>query len=214
MGWPKGKPRKPRPEAVPTAAPAPEEFWRKETEARERVLRDERDEPESRQEGALRAAGRDADPLVDDDLEDLLRDQAMQTKLPSPPPMPGWHQFWGSTTNQYTPIQMYLKLGYVFVNPDEIPEWRTMRTHSAMFSTEVIQCNEMILLKVPMDRYQRIMKYHHHDRPNQEAERLRVNQELLKQEIGTDSQGNSLIREEGDGFASVLDRRVRSGRFE
>lgn len=208
MGWPKGKPRKPQNAIAPDA----EKLWKDIAADRDRILRSDRPEPESRKEGTLRDEKRD-DPLPDD-IEGFLENEVLEQQLPSPPKKPGWHYFWGSTTNKQTPIQMFIRMGYMFVHPDEIPQWLHMKVHSAAFSQELLQCNEMILMKVPEERYQRIMKHLHHDRPMSEAERLLVNLDMLKKEVGQDSKGNSLVREEGDGLASLVDRRIRSGTFE
>jgi hypothetical protein len=148
-----------------------------------------------------------SDPLPEDadEVEALMTNDILQNSLPNPPKRDGWHFFWASTTNTWTPIQMYIRLGFKFVLPEEVPEMSTMKAHSATFSTDVVQCNEMILMKTPIERWRRIMKKWHHDDPKSEAERLKVNVELLKRDVGADSQGNPLVREEGDGISSLTD---------
>ena len=214
MGWPKGKPRKPKP--APAEPVKQEQPWEKEVAERDRILRSDRAEPASRKDGAMRmeADSVRADVLPDDDLERFLESEALTQSLPNPPKQAGWHHFWGSTTNQQTPIQMYLRLGYVFVKPEEIPEWTHMKAHSASYGCDVIQCNEMLLMKTTEERYQRIMKHLHHDKPMSEAERLLANFELMKSEIGRDSKGKMLVTEEGDAFSDMVDRRIRSTSFE
>ncbi len=180
------------------------------------VSRKERSEQRA-QEARIRQdeAGLRGDPLPEDEdeVERLMANDILVNSLPNPPKKEGWHRFWASTTNTWTPIQMYIRLGYKFVHPNDVPEMATMKTHSAVFSTEVVQCNEMILMETPVERWRRIMKKWHNDDPKSEAERLKVNVELLKKDVGTDSQGNALVREEGDGMASLTeepkqDRRI------
>lgn len=153
------------------------------------------------------------DPLPEssDDLQAFMAGQMLANALPNPPKMKGFHLFWGSTTNQYTPVQWYLRLGYVPVRPDEVPTMDVtgLKPHSGQFEGFVC-CNEMVLLKIPDTVYQKIMRKFHHDDPNNEAERLRVNVDMLKDEVGEDSKGTPLVREEGDGMASIVDRRVRA----
>lgn len=180
------------------------------------VNRGEREEPEARstpdaKEDPARA---EALPVSPEELQAILRDDALANALPQPPAIPGWHQCWLSTTNQYTPVQHFIRLGYVPVKPEEVPGWQYLKQHSAQMG-DIVTCNEMVLYKIPEAAYQQIMKSLHHERPNAEAERLRANIDMMK-EGGEfrDSEGNSLVKEEGDGFGAVLDRRVRVGNFE
>jgi hypothetical protein len=64
-----------------------------------------------------------------------------------------------------------------------------------------ISCNEMLLFKLPMDIYQEIMTYHHHDQPREEAEKIRVQVESLQGQ--RDSNGRSLASVEGEGIGSL-----------
>jgi hypothetical protein len=151
-------------------------------------------------------------PPSAEELAALLREDAMANALPTPPKIPGWHSCWLSTTNTYTPIQHYIRLGYVPVKPEEIPAWQYLKQHSAQIG-DTITCNEMVLYKVTDSAYQQIMKTVHHDKPNAEAERLKANVDMMKDEH-RDSEGNQLIHEEGDGVGAVLDRKVRVGEFQ
>ncbi len=171
-------------------------------------------EPRAAISAIERAKGRENSArITDEEREHLLREEAMSNSLPNPPPIPGMHLMWASTTNQYTPVQWYLRLGYEPVKPEEVPGMDHLKEHSGEFAGFVC-CNEMVLMKIEEQAYQQIMKAYHHDKPNEEGERLRVNVELLKQEAGEDSKGNPLVREEGDGFSNVVDRRARRGSFE
>ena len=175
------------------------------------VHRGERDDGDSHKSlDALRSDGRDeALPESREDIESLLRTEALANALPTPPKLDGWHQAWLSTTNTYTPIQQFQRLGYVPVKPEEHPEWQYLKQHGAQHGGDVITCNEMILYKVPEDAYQQIMRVLHHDRPNEEEERLRANVEQMKDSPDfVDRDGKALIQEEGDGFRK--ERRVRA----
>ena len=169
--------------------------------------RDERQVHRDRGEDDLREAveasrgdqREEALPQSSDELENLLRTEALSNALPKPPPIEGFHQIWLSTTNTYTPIQQYARLGYVPVKPEEHKEWAYLKQHSAQHGGDGIFCNEMVLYKIPMDAYQRIMKVLHHDRPNEESERLRANIDQMKQgDDFRDSEGNALVHEEGE----------------
>jgi len=68
-----------------------------------------------------------------------------------------------------------------------------------------VACNEMRLYKIPMDVYQDIMLQMHHEAPNDEADKIRVQVENLQG--ARDNSGKSLGQVEGDGFGN-LDRNV------
>lgn len=184
----------------------------KSTSRDERIVnRGERDEPESRLPAeALRTDERE-EALAPNpaDLEALLREEALANALPNPPAITGWHQCWLSTTNTYTPIQHFVRLGYVPVKPEEHAQWQYLKQHGAQHGGDTISCNEMVLYKIPESAYQQIMRVLHHDRPMEEEARLRANVEQMKEgSTFRDSDGQSLVREDGDGFQE--ERRVRA----
>lgn len=182
----------------------------------QRIVSREREEPESRQSAEAQSdpVRSEALPPSSEDIANLLREDAMNNALPKPPALPGWHLCWLSTTNTYTPIQQYLRLGYVPVSRHEMPEWQWLKHNSAEHADGDIACNEMVLYKVPEGVYQQIMRVMHHDRPNSESERLKRNIDEMKHGSEyRDSEGNSLVKEEGDGFAAVMPTPSRAPKF-
>ena len=123
-----------------------------------------------------------------------------QSALPKLPNMDGWHLCWLSTTNSYDSIDKRIRLGYVPVKSEEIPGYEDYRVKSGEH-VGYISCNEMLLFKLPMDIYQEIMTYHHHDQPREEAEKIRVQVENLQGQ--RDSNGRSLANIEGEGIGSI-----------
>lgn len=123
-----------------------------------------------------------------------------QSALPKLPNMDGWHLCWLSTTNSYDSIDKRIRLGYVPVKSDELPGYEDYRVKSGEH-VGYISCNEMLLFKLPMDIYQEIMIYHHHDQPREEAEKIRVQVENLQGQ--RDSNGRSLANVEGEGIGSL-----------
>lgn len=164
---------------------------------------------------ALEAQEERADPvsLSPEQLEAMLESSALNNALPDPPKKPGIHYLWGSMTNQYVPVQYYLKLGYRPTKPEEIPAFRHLKAHSAEYG-DFVMINEMILLQAPEDVYQAYMHYVHVKRPAEEAERLKANVKAMKDEIGSDSAGRPLVEEIGEGFDTVTDRRPVNKPFE
>lgn len=135
----------------------------------------------------------------------MWSDEWTQSALPKVPDMPGWHLCWLSTTNSYDSIDKRIRLGYVPVRADELPgfeNWKVKAGEDVGF----IACNEMRLYKIPMDVYQDVMLQMHHERPMEEADKIRVQVENLQG--ARDSRGRSLGQVEGEGFGD-MDRNVK-----
>lgn len=124
----------------------------------------------------------------------MLRAEWQSDVLPTPPPVPGWHFCWLSTTNSGDPIYRRLQKGYELVKSSEIPGFRQYRVNEGEFQ-DCIACNEMILSKIPEEIYQEIMAYLHHELPNEEEESLRANAKARVE--GQDSDGRELGSVEG-----------------
>lgn len=122
-----------------------------------------------------------------------------QSALPKLPELDGWHLCWLSTTNSYDSIDKRMRLGYVPVRADELPGFEDYRVKSGEHVGH-ISCNEMLLFKLPMEIYQEVMTHMHHDKPREEAEKIKIQQESLQ---GRDSNGRPLLSVEGEGFGSI-----------
>ena len=139
----------------------------------------------------------------------MWSDEWTQSALPKTPEMPGWHLCWLSTTNAYDSIDKRMRLGYVPVRADEFPNFENYRVKAGE-DIGFIACNEMRLYKIPMDVYQDIMLQMHHEMPNDEADKIRVQVENLQG--ARDSSGKSLGKVEGEGFGD-FDRSVQTPIF-
>ena len=58
-----------------------------------------------------------------------------------------------------------------------------------------------MLFKLPMDVYQEIMLLQHHEKPREEADKIRVQLESLQGQ--RDSNGKRLVDVEGEGIGSL-----------
>lgn len=135
---------------------------------------------------------RDASGLSRSEMNRLLRDEFKQEALPSAPPMPGWHTCWLAVNNSYDPIHKRMRLGYQPVRAEEVPELAAFRMATGEYEG-VVGCNEMVLFKVPQERYMQIMNEYHHDAPMREEEALKA--QLRRGE--RDSEGKDLEQIEG-----------------
>ena len=130
----------------------------------------------------------------------MWSEEMTQSALPKLPNMDGWHLCWLSTTNSYDSIDKRMRLGYVPVKSDELPGYEDYRVKSGEH-VGYISCNEMLLFKLPMDVFQEVMLYQHHEKPREEAEKIRVQVENLQGQ--RDSNGRSLVAVEGEGIGSI-----------
>lgn len=139
----------------------------------------------------------------------MWSDEWTQSALPKVPDMPGWHLCWLSTTNSYDSIDKRIRLGYVPVRADELPGFENYKVKAGE-DVGFIACNEMRLYKLPMEIYQDVMLQMHHERPMEEADKIRVQVENLQG--ARDSRGKSLGQVEGEGFGD-MDRNVKTPMF-
>lgn len=130
----------------------------------------------------------------------MFDEEWTQSALPKLPSVSGWHLCWLSTTNSYDSIDKRIRLGYVPVKSEELPGYEDYRVKSGEH-VGYISCNEMLLFKLPMDVYQEIMTYQHHDKPRDEAEKIKVQLESLQGQ--RDSNGRRLVDVEGEGIGSI-----------
>ena len=140
----------------------------------------------------------------------MWKDEWTQSALPAVPEVKGWHLCWLSTTNSYDSIDKRMRLGYVPVRADEFPGFENYRVKAGE-DIGFIACNEMRLYKIPMDIYQDIMLQMHHEAPNEEADKIRVQAENLQG--ARDSSGKALGKVEGEGFGN-MDRTVKTPVFQ
>ena len=137
----------------------------------------------------------------------MARSEWSQEVLPSPPPVPGWHFCWLSTTNASDPIYKRVQKGYEPVKASEIKGFAQYSVEQGEFEG-CVACNEMILFKIPEEIYQDIMKYFHYEKPLEDEQMLRDN--ATNQLEGKDSNGRDLGQV--DGFDSLA-RTVRTPHF-
>ena len=140
----------------------------------------------------------------------MWSEEMTQSALPKLPSMDGWHLCWLSTTSSYDSIDKRMRLGYVPVKSDELPGYEDYRVKSGEH-VGYISCNEMLLFKLPMEIYQEVMTHMHHDKPREEAEKIKVQMENLQGQ--RDSNGRPLLSVEGEGFGSIEQQPNRAPTF-
>lgn len=136
--------------------------------------------------------------LSQDELEKLIANEFEQTALPTAPLIPGWHVVWLTTASQYDSIQKRERLGYVPVRRDEVPGFDPSNGQAVSRFEGCVTCNEMVLFKIPEERYQAIMRYFHHKKPLEEE--ASIVESIKAQARQRDSSGRPLGTTEGDGI--------------
>lgn len=140
-----------------------------------------------------------------------IRNEWLHEALPQPPTLDGFHMCWLSTTNSYDPIYKRARMGYVPVKVEEIPEFRHLKVHSGEWAG-CVSVNEMLLFKIPTDRYQELMLEFHHYMPLEEEGRLRSNIDEMVDRT-KDSTGRRLGRLE-EGFSNLGESQVKKPIFQ
>lgn len=167
-----------------------------------------------------------ADRLAEDrSLSDPVRMEAYQDMddyqmpvLPNPEPIPGFHCCWISTQNpQDTPFNR-MRFGYEFVTDAEQPMLAHSKLRDGQYAGH-ISLNEMVLMKIPMDRYQAMMNRQHHIKPMEQRERLNAHvaafADKLRQSGMRLYQGdNDAAGDAKDGFQELRQRLPATARFE
>jgi hypothetical protein len=181
--------------------------------------RQEREEAEATRRGASRSRRRDEERLdrADEDravTEDhefsdeealaFLETQWLTTRLPDPPPKPGYHRIWLSKTNQYTPIAFFERLGYRPVPPADWPGHQGLTLNSGNVTDNLITVNEMVLYEITEGRYQLYMRHMHHRVPLREEDKLRSSLSDLRAKLGLNA-GNLRYEDKdgANGFAEL-----------
>jgi len=159
-----------------------------------RLRKMDSNQSQSRSDRSMADAERqkDGSALTSDERRAALRNEWVQEILPTIPPIAGYHLCWLSTTNSNDPIYKRQQIGYMPVMVNEVPGFESFQMKGGAFDGAV-HCNEMVLFKLPMERYMDLMTIYHHDMPLEE-------EGMLKQSLVTgdeDRDGNSLGSVEG-----------------
>jgi len=133
--------------------------------------------------------------MSDDERISMLTNEFVFDALPNVGQIPGFHLCWLTTQNSRDTIQYRMRLGYVPVKAEELPGFETLRLKSGEYEG-FISVNEMLLFKIPLALWERYMRTLHHDKPNQEEEKLKANTELVHN-------GKNLARDVGDGYSHL-----------
>lgn len=136
--------------------------------------------------------------LTAEERRNRLRAEYVQEVLPTPPEMPGFHLCWLSTTNSSDPIFKRIQFGYTPVTKDDLPGFNAGTVKGGEHDG-CLSCNEMLLFKLPMERYNDMMMLYHHDIPNEEEDHLRNNLVTADK----DSSGRKLGSVDGEGFSKL-----------
>lgn len=149
---------------------------------RARQARASRDDPSSRRMSDRDIANDRARISEDERNFENFKTMGSECRLPTPPPIPGYHYCWLSDTKDGDAIALRSTWGYKPVTKDDVPNWWGTERHTQQGGSfpGCISVNEMYLFKVPVGSYERMMRYLHHERPAEEASRLQSKYDELR----------------------------------
>lgn len=116
-----------------------------------------------------------------DEFRTLLRDEFKQEVLPTPPAISGYHLCWLSTNSKADPIHNRMRLGYTPVKASEVTGMENYSMKGGEWDG-FVSCNEMVLFKIPRERYQLIMAEYHHHMPLEEEKGIREKIDAAKKD--------------------------------
>ncbi len=129
----------------------------------------------------------------------LLSD--VNTLLPDAPPIPGFHLFWATTTNNKDSVEDRQRKGYSFVTRAELPDFCLSSSQKSGQSTEDrIMINEMVLMKIEQDMWEDDMMIKHYDMPRESIDALKNSVQ-----IGNDGRGRKVGYTGGEFNSGVAD---------
>lgn len=154
----------------------------------------ERDFTEDRENG-------DNDAIRGEERYAMLRD--VNTLLPTPPELPGFHLVWLTTDNKKDSLENRFRLGYRLVHPNELPGFAMSSQKDSAVTSDRITVNEMVLAKIDLDLWKQDMIYLHHTEPNREAQALKDSVQISKDGKGRDVAytGGEFKNGAADGYA-------------
>jgi hypothetical protein len=139
---------------------------------------------------------------VEDDMDADFTDFSFDV-LPDLPELPGFHLCWLSTTNGQDTIERRMQMGYTPVLAEELDEVLVTQGGAKRFhritgrhgeQENIVSCNEMLLFKIPLGRYRRIMQHYHDDRPLEDEAAIRHGIEQMAEDAA-DRRGSVSVAE-------------------
>ena len=145
----------------------------------------------------------------------FFREEWQQSTLPLPPEIKGWHVCWLSTNHPSDTIHKRLKLGYKLVKRDEVPGFDVEKgvQSAANQYSDYVTCNELILAKIPMEKYQDAMAYFHHEAPLEEEGAIRTKMKGQIEEVNHEA-GAAVVKTVGGGFDTLGNSRTGPPTFQ
>ncbi len=141
--------------------------------------------------------------LSDEEALERLRTADTYSALPNPPKIPGYHLYWATTANNNKDVFEKRQTGYTFVKPEEVPGFRTGGNRDGRMDGDVVNHNEMILMKIPERLYQLYMTEKHHTMPREAEEGIKYK---VLGKMRNSGHGD-LARDVGDGITSLGEKR-------
>jgi hypothetical protein len=141
--------------------------------------------------------------MSDAEYEALIMAEYETSGVANPPDIPGYHLCWLSSTSPMDTIQRRQRTGYTPVMRSEMPGFDPSAGQALANFEGMITCNELVLHKIPMRRYQIMMNVFHHKKP------LESEQSILAHIAAGNAERDNTGGEVADGL-TTLERSVKA----
>jgi hypothetical protein len=141
--------------------------------------------------------------MSDQEYEAMIMAEYENSGVANPPDIPGYHLCWLSANSQNDTIQKRQRTGYSPVMRSEMPGYDPSSGQTLANFEGMVTCNELILHKIPMRRYQTVMNIFHHRLP------LESEQSILAHIKAGNAEVDNTGGEAADGL-TTMERSVKA----
>ena len=147
------------------------------------------------------------DGISDEDYLAIFRDSHHQSVLPDLPHMPGYHVCWLTTSNPRDSIQWRRRIGYELITKDMMPTWNGESIRTADRG-DVIGINEMVAARIPIARYNALMREVHERMPLEEE--FKIKRQIDAMKVKARESGARLVEDSEEGEVGDIVQRASS----
>lgn len=140
----------------------------------------------------------DSDSVRRAERRAMLND--VNTLLPTPPSIAGFHAFWATTTNNKDTVENRQRQGYSFVTRAELPDFCLNSQKTGESTEDRIMINEMVLMKIDQETWDDDMMYKHYDLPKETIQNLKDSVQISR-----DGKGRPIAYSGGEFNNGVAD---------
>jgi hypothetical protein len=120
--------------------------------------------------------------LTDSERLEAFRLSLFGSHLPDLPAIDGYHSCWLTTSNVQDPVHARIRIGFQLIQAEELPSFEHCKQVGGSYPG-CIMVNEMIAAKIPLDLWNQYMAINHHERPMDEAGKMKRTADSANEEL-------------------------------